>query len=78
VFNVIYNQEPLQFGIRAKVDGDDKTYYIGDNGQLYVNVENDSGNIKFYLDDGLTCNASYDFPPTNDRTKILVKQLECR
>lgn len=78
VFNVKYHQKPLQFGTRAKVEGDDKTYYIGDSGQLYLNVENDSGNIKFYLDDGMTCGASYDFPPTSDRARIFVKQLECR
>lgn len=68
----------LPFGARARIKGEDGVYYVGDNGQVYINAMPEKGVVQFDWGENQQCSAPVELPASGDK-KMAVKliNVEC-
>ncbi|MDI3361046.1 fimbria/pilus outer membrane usher protein [Lelliottia sp. V89_13] len=78
VMNVSYKGQPLPFGARARIEGNDDTWYVGDQGQAYLNSAPDSGTVNFSWGDKQQCSAPFAIPTkASVKLAIAILNVEC-
>lgn len=78
VITAKHNGVLLPFGARARIEGEDAIYYVGDNGQVYINAAPETGTVKFDWGDTDQCSAPFSVNATeNDKISIKLINVEC-
>ncbi|MNE72983.1 Outer membrane usher protein FimD precursor [compost metagenome] len=77
VIAVKYNGEFLPFGARARIDGNDSVYYVGDQGQVYLNAAPEKGVVHFKWGDKQTCSVPFEIDTQDKTLPITLLSLEC-
>ena len=78
VMAVKYNGHYLPFGARARIEGEKDIYYVGDNGQVYINAAPEKGNVKFDWGEEKQCSAAFDLNAvSNNKMSVKLINLEC-
>ncbi|HEX4500381.1 MAG TPA: fimbria/pilus outer membrane usher protein [Scandinavium sp.] len=79
VMTVKHHADFLPFGTKAHIEGNDDSWYVGDQGQIYINSAPDAGVINFSWGNTQRCSAPFTLP-AKDSVKIAVALLnvECR
>jgi len=77
VLTVKYNNEFLPFGARARIEGSDSVYYVGDQGQVYLNAAPEKGVVNFKWGDKQTCSAPFEIKASDNALPITLLLLEC-
>lgn len=78
VMTVTHNGKFLPFGARASVDGSDGEYYVGDQGQVYINKTPDSGVVNFRWGDKQKCTAPFKLPADDIANKpVTMLSVDC-
>ncbi|MEE9682556.1 fimbria/pilus outer membrane usher protein [Lelliottia amnigena] len=77
VMTAKYNGEFLPFGARARIEGSDNTYYVGDQGQVYLNAAPENGVIHFKWGDKQTCSAPFKIEASDNSLPITLLSLDC-
>ncbi|WP_105582071.1 fimbria/pilus outer membrane usher protein [Cronobacter turicensis] len=79
VITVNYNGDVLPFGARARIEGMDNVYYVGDKGQVYLNAVPDSGTLTFKWGENQTCSIPFEMPVNQTpQLPIMLLTLNCR
>lgn len=79
VLTVNHNGEVLPFGARARIEGMDSVFYVGDKGQVYLNAVPDKGTLNFKWGENQTCSTPFEMP--SDQTPklpIVLLTLNCQ
>lgn len=77
VMTIKYKGEYLPFGTRARIEGSDDTYYVGDQGQVYLNAVPEEGVINFKWGDKQTCSTPFKIDVTDNSLPITLLLLDC-
>lgn len=78
VMTVNYKGEPLPFGARVRVEGNDDTWYVGDQGQAYLNSAPDEGKVNFTWGDKQHCSAPFAIPAKKSvKLAVALLNVEC-
>jgi len=78
VMVVKHNGTFLPFGARARIEGEEGYYYVGDNGQVYINAAPEKGTVKFDWGETDQCAATYDLNAvSNQKMTVKLLNLEC-
>lgn len=78
VLTVKYNGNYLPFGARARIEGSDETYYVGDAGQVYLNTAPDKGVVRFTWGDKKQCTAPLELPAKSGaKLPVALLNIEC-
>lgn len=78
VITVKFNNDYLPFGARARVEGEDAIYYVGDQGQVYLNAAPDKGTLRFSWGEKQQCSAPLAIPASGStKMSIAVLSLDC-
>lgn len=78
VMTVNYKGQPLPFGARARIEGNDDTWYVGDQGQTYLNSAPDKGTVNFTWGDNQQCSAPFTIPQKGSvKLAIALLDIEC-
>lgn len=68
----------LPFGARARIEGEEAIYYVGDNGQVYINAAPEAGTVKFDWGDKDQCSAPFNVSAAaNDKMSVKLINVEC-
>ncbi|EBD4389300.1 fimbrial biogenesis outer membrane usher protein [Salmonella enterica] len=76
VLTVSYDGVVLPFGARAKIDGQQETFYVGAQGQVYLNSAPDKGTVRFHWGDNKQCVAPLILPADNPQ-QLSLQTLTC-
>lgn len=77
VMTVKHNGEYLPFGARARIEGNDSTFYVGDQGQVYLNTAPEKGVVNFKWGDKQTCSAPFEIETRDNALPITLISLDC-
>ncbi|HGC6387579.1 TPA: fimbria/pilus outer membrane usher protein [Cronobacter dublinensis] len=78
VLTVKHNGDYLPFGARARIEGSDETYYVGDQGQVYLNAAPDKGTVRFTWGDKQQCSSPLVIPASGSTTlRVAMLSLDC-
>lgn len=78
VMTVSYQGQLLPFGTRAQIEGNDDTWYVGDQGQAYLNSAPDKGTVNFTWGDKQHCSAPFSIPAKGSlKLAIAILNVEC-
>lgn len=78
VLTVKHNGDYLPFGARARIEGNDETYYVGDAGQVYLNTTPDKGVVRFTWGDKQQCSAPVELPAKSGaKLPVALLAVEC-
>ncbi|EOV9704001.1 fimbria/pilus outer membrane usher protein [Cronobacter dublinensis] len=78
VLTVKHNGDYLPFGARARIEGSDETYYVGDQGQVYLNAAPDKGTVRFTWGDKQQCSSPLVIPASGTTTlRVAMLSLDC-
>ncbi|AKE60650.1 fimbria/pilus outer membrane usher protein [Citrobacter farmeri] len=78
VMTVNYKGEPLPFGARVRVEGNEDTWYVGDQGQAYLNSAPDEGTVNFTWGDKQHCSAPFAIPAKKSvKLAVALLNVEC-
>lgn len=78
VMTVKYNGVFLPFGARARIEGNDSVYYVGDQGQVYVNAAPEQGVVNFKWGEKQTCSVPFKLEKNENSQPLTLLSLECR
>ncbi|EOC1566232.1 fimbrial biogenesis outer membrane usher protein [Cronobacter dublinensis] len=68
----------LPFGTRARIEGEEDIYYVGDNGQVYINAAPESGTVRFDWGEKDQCSAPFNISAAaNDKMSVKLISVEC-
>lgn len=68
----------LPFGARARIEGEEDIYYVGDNGQAYINAAPEKGTVKFEWGEKDQCSAPFNLNvAANDKMSVKLISVEC-
>ncbi|EKK4081097.1 fimbrial biogenesis outer membrane usher protein [Cronobacter dublinensis] len=78
VLTVKHNGDFLPFGARARIEGNDETYYVGDQGQVYLNAAPDKGIVRFSWGDKQECSSPLAVPASGSTAlRVAMISLDC-
>lgn len=79
VMEVKHNGSFLPFGARARIDGISDVWYVGDEGQVYLNAAPEEGVVKFSWGEQAHCSTPFKLPD-QDKTisRMVVLPVECK
>lgn len=78
VMTVSYKGQLLPFGAQARIEGNDNTWYVGDQGQTYLNAAPDEGTVNFSWGDKQLCSAPFTLPGKKSvKLAIALLDVEC-
>lgn len=78
VLTVKHNGDYLPFGTRARLEGEKGVYYVGDNGQVYINAMPEKGTVQFDWGENQQCSAPVTLATDNDKKRaIKLINVEC-
>ncbi|EPO1789526.1 fimbria/pilus outer membrane usher protein [Cronobacter turicensis] len=79
VITINRHGEALPFGTRARIEGVDNVYYVGDKGQVYLNAVPDKGTLIFKWDEDQTCSVPFEMPVNpSPALPIVLLTLNCQ
>ncbi|EPN9384257.1 fimbria/pilus outer membrane usher protein [Cronobacter malonaticus] len=79
VITIKHNGDVLPFGAKARIEGMDNVYYVGDKGQVYLNAVPDKGTLTFKWGDDQTCSTPFEMPvDQKPALPILLLTLNCQ
>ncbi|EKY3198635.1 fimbrial biogenesis outer membrane usher protein [Cronobacter turicensis] len=79
VLTVNHNGDVLPFGARARIEGMDNVFYVGDKGQVYLNAVPDKGTLNFKWGENQTCSAPFEMPSEQTpKLPIVLLTLNCQ
>ncbi|EOL8978103.1 fimbria/pilus outer membrane usher protein [Cronobacter turicensis] len=79
VITVNHNGDVLPFGARARIEGMDSVFYVGDKGQVYLNAVPDKGMLNFKWGENQTCSVPFEMPSEQTpKLPIVLLTLNCQ
>ncbi|WP_312983287.1 fimbria/pilus outer membrane usher protein [Atlantibacter sp.] len=78
VLTVKHNGEYLPFGARARIEGNDATYYVGDQGQVYLNAAPEKGTVTFDWGEKQQCAAPFIIPASDTTLPLALLSVNCQ
>jgi len=78
VMTVKHNGTVLPFGARARIEGQDDTYYVGDRGQIYINAAPEKGKVHFSWGGKSQCDTSYEIAANSNALPLTLISANCQ